>query len=320
MTRIDTSSIWNSLISSEFPDSIVSYDTTRTVKRIIESSFDEKFILEQKNILNMLAETTEVYFTNQTDTLFNTSTNDSENLENKLPKEPILTKEFALVDENFKDSSLNHLEVKSDLSFASKNDSINYQIPITDKEKSLTSYDLISTRQTTESDEFIFDSESNANYEVYDSDLNNLDTVLKDNTEENKVIKSYNEIPADSSWSERVIFQGESLRSISMKEYGTETYWSLIYEWNKDILGNNPELIFPYQVIKLFKENRFELHIPNNSTYVVKEGETLWSIAKLVYNDEYAWLILAYDNKNMLLNPDNINPGNELVIRGNINN
>ena len=32
MTRIDTSSIWNSLISSEFPDSIVSYDTTRTVK------------------------------------------------------------------------------------------------------------------------------------------------------------------------------------------------------------------------------------------------------------------------------------------------
>ena len=105
-----------------------------------------------------------------------------------------------------------------------------------------------------------------------------------------------------------------------MKEYGTESYWSLIYEWNKDILGNNPELIFPYQVIKLFKENRFELHIPNNSTYVVKEGETLWSIAKLVYNDEYAWLILAYDNKNMLLNPDNINPGNELVIRGNINN
>ena len=159
----------------------------------------------------MLAETTEVYFTNQTDTLFNTSTNDSENLENKLPKEPISTKEFALVDENFKDSSLNHLEVKSDLSFASKNDTINYQIPITYKEKSLTSYDLISTRQTTESDEFIFDSESNINHEIYDSDLNNLDTVLKDNTEENKVIKSYNEIPADSTWSERVISKGNHL-------------------------------------------------------------------------------------------------------------
>ena len=73
--------------------------------------------------------------------------------------------------------------------------------------------------------------------------------------------------------------------AISLGNIGAFGFWSMmvflavltigfIYEWNKDILGNNPELIFPYQVIKLFKENRFELHIPNNSTYVVKEGES----------------------------------------------
>lgn len=131
----------------------------------------------------------------------------------------------------------------------------------------------------------------------------------------NRVVKSISEFPLDSIWTEHIISYGESLRSISQKEYGSEKYWNLIYDWNKETLGEDPRLVFPYQILKLRKPGTYEIEIDNKELYIVSQGETLWSIAKLIYDDEYAWSLLVSDNKDLLVNPDEINPGTALIVR-----
>ena len=131
----------------------------------------------------------------------------------------------------------------------------------------------------------------------------------------NSVVQIISEFPVDSTWAEYIILYGESLRSISKKEFGSENYWSLIYDWNKEVLGENPALVFPYQILKLRKPVSYEIEIASENLYIVSKGETLWSIAKSIYKDEYAWSILLHDNKKNLENPDKIYPGYPLVIR-----
>ena len=80
-------------------------------------------------------------------------------------------------------------------------------------------------------------------------------------------------------------------------------------------MGENPALVFPYQILKLRKPTSYEIEIENDDLYIVSTGETLWSIAKLIYKDEYAWSILLHDNKEKLKNPDKIYPGYPLSIR-----
>lgn len=46
--------------------------------------------------------------------------------------------------------------------------------------------------------------------------------------------------------------------------------------------------------------------------YIVKEGETLWSIAEQEYNDGYAWSDIAEANE--LVDPNNLEAGTELVL------
>ncbi len=50
----------------------------------------------------------------------------------------------------------------------------------------------------------------------------------------------------------------------------------------------------------------------NKTTYIVKQGDELWTIAIQFYNDGYKWTDIAKANN--LANPDDIFSGNELVI------
>jgi len=157
---------------------------------------------------------------------------------------------------------------------------------------------------------------------VQDTEENTLNKVLPDtllaeiiSTDLNVVVQAISELPVDSMWVEYIILHGESLRSIAQKEFGSEKYWSVIYDWNKEILDENPALVFLYQILKIRKPETYEIDIVNDEPYIVREGETLWSIAKSIYKDEYAWSILLHDNKEKLENPDKIYPGYPLVIR-----
>ena len=100
---------------------------------------------------------------------------------------------------------------------------------------------------------------------------------------------------------------------------GSPKQWPLIYEWNKEVMGSDSTLIFPYQILVIkSKIEKKELPNINKFTYSVKQGETLWKIASKLYEDPYAWKLLLHDNKETCPYPDKIMIDQELFIRDGI--
>ncbi len=52
--------------------------------------------------------------------------------------------------------------------------------------------------------------------------------------------------------------------------------------------------------------------IAENKTYVVQEGDSLWTISQKIYNDGYQWTKLAVVNN--IMNPDEIEQGTKIVV------
>ncbi len=132
----------------------------------------------------------------------------------------------------------------------------------------------------------------------------------------------------DSVWTEYLTHPGDYLSLIAYHEYNNPNEWRRIWQWNKphwkkrNIGPNpdNPNFIYPYRELDLKKptnealewEYDFEVH-------TVKPGESLWTIAKDTYDDEYSWVILFWDNES-LINENNgkLYPGMELKIRSSL--
>ncbi len=114
------------------------------------------------------------------------------------------------------------------------------------------------------------------------------------NPEDESIVMRYN------TYVEYTVQSGDTLWSIARKY---NTTWQQIYENNKEVIGDNPNLIYPGQVLK----------IPNNViTYTVQPGDTLWSIAK-EYNT--TWQQIYENNKEVIGdNPNLIYPGQILII------
>lgn len=82
------------------------------------------------------------------------------------------------------------------------------------------------------------------------------------------------------------------------------TTWKKIYEDNKYVIGNNPNLIKPNQVLTINNVSIIK--------YTVKKGDYLCRIAKL-YNT--TWKKIYEDNKSFIgNNPNLIKPGQNLII------
>ena len=133
------------------------------------------------------------------------------------------------------------------------------------------------------------------------------------------------EAPAMSSdialtdWDTYMIVPGDFLIKIANKQYGNFRRWREIYSWNKEDLGDNPNLIYPYHYLTLKRENMVEEFKPGFSEYEVSSGETLWDIAGKLYGDPVAWIILYLDNTDRLNGNSNfLDPGMRLQIRDEI--
>jgi len=107
------------------------------------------------------------------------------------------------------------------------------------------------------------------------------------------------------------------LSKIAISEYGEVSMWRSIWKWNYEEIGDNPNLIYPYKELDLkklreeAKEIEYEL-----VDYTVKQGETLWSIAKDEYGNNYAWIVILRDNYDLIgTNPDSVDPGTILKLR-----
>lgn len=98
-----------------------------------------------------------------------------------------------------------------------------------------------------------------------------------------------------------IVKKGDTLSGIA-NEYNT-TYQKLASDNNIE----NPNLIYPGQIIKIYESSTI-----NPTTYVVKKGDTLSSIAKK-YNT--TWQTIYNKNKSIIgNNPDIIKPGQVLTI------
>ncbi len=109
-----------------------------------------------------------------------------------------------------------------------------------------------------------------------------------------------------------MVEKGDFLYKIAGMEevYADPLKWKRIWRANKDVLETftDPNLIYP----------DWELIIPRDwpRSYTVKEGESLWMIAKRweIYGDGRMWPQILEANSDTLSDPNMIRPGQTLTI------
>jgi nucleoid-associated protein YgaU len=95
-----------------------------------------------------------------------------------------------------------------------------------------------------------------------------------------------------------VVREGDTLSGIALHFYdnGTEPFWRRIYSANREVVGDNPDLIRPGECLRI----PFPPTLP--CQYVVKYGDTLSDIALQVYGDgtEPCWRTIYDANKDVI--------------------
>ena len=135
----------------------------------------------------------------------------------------------------------------------------------------------------------------------------------------------FDQLFPDSIWTEYMIKRGDYLSLIAYKEYNNANEWRRIYQWNREQweekgIGpdrDNPNFIYPYRELDLKKpaKNAIEWAY-DHYIHEVGSGETLWTIANKVYGDELAWVVLFWDNEDLLNSQDGkLIPGMQLKVR-----
>lgn len=119
---------------------------------------------------------------------------------------------------------------------------------------------------------------------------------------------------------EYIVKKGETLWSIAEDSYGSGYNWVDIYSANKlssQKLEIGQKLTIPEVAAKkptvtnTVSQSTVQTAIAQNS-YKVEKGDSLWKIAVRSYGDGYKWVEIAKANK--LASPNNIHPGNVLVL------
>jgi nucleoid-associated protein YgaU len=122
---------------------------------------------------------------------------------------------------------------------------------------------------------------------------------------------------AQSGCGTYTVQRGDTLSAIALRCYGDASRWSDIYALNRNVIGANPNLIFPGQVLTISAAQPGQspggaITVP--STYVVQPGDSLSSIALRAYGVA-DWGTIYNANRAVIgPNPSLIFPGQRLAI------
>lgn len=134
-----------------------------------------------------------------------------------------------------------------------------------------------------------------------------------------------NEIRPVSLPEKHMVSTGETLWSIAEKYYGSGYNWVDLAKENGlgDTIEVGQEVRLPQVRVRVPVNGKLTVDVaktpnpevnPTSNTYIVKEGDTLWSIAQGQYNDGFRWIEIFQANQSLIKNPGIIETGWELVI------
>lgn len=122
-----------------------------------------------------------------------------------------------------------------------------------------------------------------------------------------------------------VVRSGDTLSAIALRAYGNANLWPTIYNANRAVIGENPNLIFPNQSLNIPVAQQSPTppataqgqQSPTTpaSQHTVVSGDTLSSIAQRFYGNAGLWPTIYNANLNTIgNNPGLIIPGQNLTI------
>lgn len=126
------------------------------------------------------------------------------------------------------------------------------------------------------------------------------------NQPENRINESSNQNEPITNYT---VTMGDSLSEIAKNYLGDANRWLEIYELNKDIISN-PDIISIGMILKMPLKERTEA----TATYIIKSNDSLSMIAKNLLGDVNKWVELYELNKDIIKNPDIIEPGMSLQL------
>jgi len=103
---------------------------------------------------------------------------------------------------------------------------------------------------------------------------------------------------------------GDTLSKIAGRLYGNAGKYPVIFEANREVI-KDPNLIYPGQILRIIIPPAVQAASDN---YTVKPGDTLSKIAKEFYGDARKYSIIFEANRDILKDPNIIQPGQKLRI------
>jgi nucleoid-associated protein YgaU len=96
--------------------------------------------------------------------------------------------------------------------------------------------------------------------------------------------------------------QGDDLSKIAQRAYGNESFFRVIYDANKNVIGPNPNSLILGQILYIPILEGNTTPVPGQ-TYLVQQGDYLFLIAERAYGDGNL-LNLIYEANRDVIGPD----------------
>jgi Dyp-type peroxidase family len=111
-----------------------------------------------------------------------------------------------------------------------------------------------------------------------------------------------------------VVGQGDDLSKIAQRAYGNESFFNVIYNANKNVIGSNPDAIVAGQILYIPILEGNTTPVPGQ-TYLVQQGDYLFLIAERAYGDDNLFNLIYQANRDVIgSDPTVLVPGQVLRI------